>query len=634
MKSSTRLSCGLVALTALTTVYSSSTAQPRVRESAVEYDVSIARKVMVPMRDGVRLAIDIYRPAKDGVPVPGAFPSILLKHPYGRAGAERDGMYYAQRGYVFIMSDCRGARDSEGVYYLYTNDGRDGHDLVEWIAAQTWSNGKVATDGGSHSGYTQYATAITRPEHLTAQFIREASEDYHEGGAYQGGAMLLEHNLSYAISRTSDINNVQTRPEVQQRMRLAREREHEWMRQPPVRHLELFHDVPETAKWYRDWITHPEYDDYWKQPGLNLREHYGKYPDIPVYLLGGWYDYFLGGTLRAYVGLRSGGRATKRLIVGPWIHGPHNVGSSSHGEVDFGSAAALDFLALRERWMSQWLKGVDTGITRESAVRLFVMGTGDGRRTADGKLLHGGTWRDEESWPLPRAKPTRFYLHADGTLRPDLPAQGPTSTFVFDPSNPVPTIVGFGGYDQRCRADIPYCRDTLPLAARPDILVFRTPPLERDTEVTGPIVARILAATDGNDTDFTAKLIDEYPASPDFPQGFALILNDGVIRGRYRNSLSKAEPLVPGRVETYAIDLWATSNVFKKGHRIRLDISSSNFPKFDVNTNTGGRMASDVDRRVARNTIYHDPQRASYVELPLVPSGSGSPTANARPRGK
>ncbi len=592
--------------------------------------VVVARAVKVPMRDGVRLAVDIYFPAEDGRVKPGKLPAVLLKHPYGRSGAERDGTYYARRGYVFVMADCRGSRDSEGTYYLYTNDGEDGYDLVEWLASQSWSNGAVATDGGSHSGHTQYATGVHRPPHLRAQFVREASEDYHEGGAYQGGAFLQDHNLSYALSRTPDINRLPSDSYVVERMRRTRARVDHWMRLPAPRHLELFHDVPETAAWYRDWMVHPDYDDYWKQPGLNLKEHYGRYADVPVYVLGGWYDYFLGGTLRAFMGLKAATTTPKKLIVGPWIHGPQNIGRSSNGDVEFGREAAVDFLALRERWMAHWLKEEDTALLEEAPVRIFVMGTGDGHRTAEGKLFHGGDWRDEPAWPLARAKATRYYLQPGGALATTMPPASAPTGYTFDPADPVPTMYRYGAYDQRCRADIPYCQDTLPLAARPDVLVFRTPMLDRDVEVTGFLSATLLAASDAIDTDFTAKLIDEYPPSPEFPDGFALILNDGVIRARYRNARSKPEFLVPGEVTRFTIDMWATSNVFKKGHRVRLDVSSSNFPKFDANPNTGERPLFHTRMRPAHNRVYHDPEHASFVELPIVErEESTSPAAIA-----
>lgn len=589
----------------------------------------VSRKVMVPMRDGIQIAADIYVPAENGRQLPGPFPAILMKHPYGRAGAERDGIYYATHGYVFVMADCRGSHDSEGVFYLYLSDGKDGYDLVEWIAKQPWSNGAVATDGGSHSGYTQYATGINRPPHLKVQFIREASDDYHDGGAWQGGAYLQEHNLAYALSQTLNINNVGVRPHVRRRMEEANKNREAWIEVPAPRHLELFTDVPETTKWYSDWMRHADYDEYWKQPGLNLREHYSSYPDIPMYFLTGWQDYFEAGTLRAYLGMKAATRSPKKLIVGPWIHGPDNVARTSNGDVEFGSDAAIDFLAFRDRWMAHWLKNHDTGVLKEPPVRIFVMGTGDGHKTPEGKLFHGGSWRSEQEWPLARAVATRYYLHGGGRLGTEAPTTAPPSAYTYDPTDPVPTIAGFGAYDQRCRADLPHCKNALPLSARSDNLVFRTAPLDKDTEVTGPITTVLYAATDAPDTDFAAKLIDEYPATADLPNGFALILNAGIVRARYHKSVAHAERIEAGRIYAFTIDLWATSNVFKKGHRIRLDVSSSNFPRFDANPNTGETIGFHTRSQLAHNTLYHDDQHASYVELPVV-DGRAPATAGDR----
>lgn len=540
-----------------------------------EYEMVVERDVKVPMRDGIRLAVDIYFPARDGRALDGPLPAIAMKRasPRGREPDDAEGLYYASRGYVYVRAACRGSYGSEGAFYSYVHDGQDGYDLLEWIARQSWSDGKVATDGGSHSGWTQYATALYKPPSLVAQFIREAGSDYHENGAWRGGAFLLGRG---GRGESTCCGNRHT-----------------------------------------DMLLHPDYDDYWRQIGFNVKEYFGVYPDVPIYFLGGWYDYFQNGTLESYIGLSRAGTTPKKLIVGPWIHLPQNVESHKHGDVDFGAEAALDFLALREPWFARWLKG-KAPAPDEPPVRIFVMGTGDGHRTEDGSLFHGGYWRDEEEWPLQRAEPTPFYLHAGGRLAREVPAPSAPTAYTYDPERPVPTIVDWGAYDQRCRRDLPNCTDESPLAARPDVLVFRTEPIESDVEVTGPITVRLFASSDAVDTDFTAKLIDEYPPSADFPEGFSLILVDGVRRGRYRNSLRQAEPMEAGRVYEFEIELNPTSNVFKREHRIRVDISSSNFPRFDANPNTGEPIGFHTRTRPALNRVLHDPEHMSHIVLPLV----------------
>jgi putative CocE/NonD family hydrolase len=599
-----------------------------VAKSPATYEVIVAEKVMMPMRDGVRLAADLYLPARNGVGAEGRFPAVLRKWVYGRGG-EQEGQYFASRGYVFVAAQCRGASDSEGILYPYRMDHVDGYDVVEWIAAQPWSNGKVGTYGVSHAGRTQVATAIERPPHLTAQFIAETTETYYEGNAYGGGAWMADHNLEHALGRLRVVKDSK-RPEVVKRAEDATKNYAQWIAVPASRQLDLlFGDVPEVYEFFRDWVNHPEYDEYWKTRGHNVKERYSEYKDVPIYFLGGWYDHLQKGFLKMYAGISAVTRSPKKLIIGPWIHGlGRRTEATSNGEVSFGPEAAVANLAIAERFFAQTLKGIDTGILNEPPVRIFVMGTGNGKRTPDGKLLHGGRWRDEPEWPLARAKPTRFYLHAGGGLSATPPSASAPSGYRFDPDNPVPTIHTRqgGGWDQRCHKEYVHCRGSeLPLSSRPDVLAFRTAPLEQDVEVTGPLSVTLFAASDALDTDFTAKLVDEYPATSDDPAGFSLILVDWILRARYRDSPSEPKLLTPNRLEKLVIELPPTSNVFKKGHRIRLDISSSNFPKFDVNPNTGERIHFHSHTRVAHNKIYHDPQHSSFVELPVVPSTTVSP---------
>jgi putative CocE/NonD family hydrolase len=316
--------------------------------------------------------------------------------------------------------------------------------------------------------------------------------------------------------------------------------------------------------------------------------------------------------------------------MGPWVHG--GAEDSHAGEAEFGPDARIKYLDLAKRWYDRWLKGIPNGAENVAPVRIFVMGGGDGHKTAEGRVFVGGHWRDEKEWPLSRAVTTNYYLGAGGALSPQPPVASAPTSFQFDPKHPVPTLGGNisssgtlmtnGALDQRCRADYWPCEgDTRPLSARNDVLVFQSAPLEHDVEVTGRLVVKLWVSSDALDTDFTAKLVDVYPPNDDFPAGVDFNVEDSIVRARYRNSLEKAELMKPGEVYEVAIELYPTSLLFQRGHRIRLDISSSNFPRFDVNPNTGEPLNRNRRVAVATNTVYHDPQHPSHIELPVIPAG-------------
>jgi putative CocE/NonD family hydrolase len=379
-------------------------------------------------------------------------------------------------------------------------------------------------------------------------------------------------------------------------------------------------------------LTHSDYDEYWRNVGYNLEDHLDHYPDIPIFLQTSWYGHHITATLAKYRELKARHKTPKKLLIGTWIHGPENFGQTFAGDIDFGAEAALDSLDdLRSRWCDHTLKGMATGLDEEAPVRIFVMGGGSGRRNAAGRMDHGGRWRDETQWPPADVRPQPYYLHAGGGLAPEPPAaDAPPSSYTFNPNDPVPTIggnflnlgtVGFlegGGYDQRGRRELALCNDTLPLSARRDVLVFRTEPLERDTEVTGPLVVNLWISSSAVDTDFTAKLIDEYPANEDYPSGYALNIADSITRCRYRNSRETAEMMEPGKIYQIKIEPQATSNLFAAGHCIRIDISSSNFPHYDVNPNTGEPLGQERRFAVAHQTVFHDALRPSHIVLPIV----------------
>jgi uncharacterized protein len=388
--------------------------------------------------------------------------------------------------------------------------------------------------------------------------------------------------------------------------------------------------APDYEAWLIEAMNHGDKDSYWASMGSSVVDHIKEYQDVPSYHVTGWYDSWSAQVANLnYVQLSKSKKSLQRLIVGPWTHGGQE--QSFSGIAEFGKAAALDLNGFRIRWFDRWLMGRQNGVDREPPVRIFVMGSGDAHKTPEGRLFVGGTWRDEQEWPLARTAYTPYFLHAGNRLLPEAPTAPTAMTkYSFDPKNPVPTIGGNvssegalmprGAQDQRCYAGHWMCKDTSPLSARPDVVVFQTPPLDRDVEVTGRLVVKLWASSNATDTDFTAKLIDVYPPSRDFPAGVDLNIGDSIVRGRYRESLATAKMLVPGRPAEFTIEMYPTSLVFRRGHRIRLDISSSNFPRFDVNPNTGEPLNRNRRWRVANNTIYHDAQHPSRIILPIIPA--------------
>jgi hypothetical protein len=374
-------------------------------------------------------------------------------------------------------------------------------------------------------------------------------------------------------------------------------------------------------------MRHGAYDDFWKNSGSSVVDHLAEYKDIPVYHVTGWYDSW--GTQVAnmnYVALSRTKKSLQRLIVGPWIHS--NERRSYAGEAQFTPDAALDLESFHLRWFDHWLKGIDNGVDREPPVRIYVMGGGDAHKTPEGRIFVGGHWRDEREWPLARTHYVPYFLHKAGELTLASPSNEPPTTYLFDPHNPVPTLGGNvssqgklmfqGAADQRDRTDFWLTSDTRPLSSRNDILVYRTPALDRATEVTGRLIVKLWASSNARDTDFTVKLVDVYPPNADFPAGYDLNVADGIVRARYRNNLDHEELLEPGKPYEFTIEMYPTSLVFQRGHRIRLDVSSSNFPRFDVNPNTGEPMNDNRRWQTANNTIYTDADHPSNLILPVI----------------
>ena len=598
--------------------------------SEPRYEIVVAKNVMVTMRDGVRLATDVYRPAMNGNPIPGKFPVILERTPYNKNGIEGWARVFVPRGYVAVGQDVRGRYSSEGAWRPHRDDVNDGFDTAKWIGEQAWCDGGIGTVGGSYVGGTQHALAISNSPNLKAMIPVDAMSDYGRYGIRHNGAFELRW-LNWILNIGGPEGSRPSRdPAVREILLKLGGQVREYAKGLPLRRgttpLRL---IPDYEAWLVEAMGHGDNDDFWKNMGASVVDHIAEYKDIPVYLVGGWYDSWGAQTANLnYVELSKAKKGPIHLIMGPWTHGGQQ--QSFSGEAEFGPEAALDFNGFRLRWFDRWLKGTDSGVEREASVRIFVMGGGDAHKTPESRIFVGGHWRVEREWPLARARATPFYLHADGSLSDTKPSEGTASThYLFDPRHPVPTMGGNissegilmsrGAADQRCRADWWTCDDSRPLSARNDVLVFQTPPLQQDVEVTGRLIVKLWASSNAPDTDFTTKLIDVYPPSADFPAGVDLNVGDSIVRARYRNSLERSVLMTPGEVYSFNIEMYPTSLVFQRGHRIRLDISSSNFPRFDVNPNTGEPLNNNRRWAVADNAIYHDAGHPSHILLPIIP---------------
>lgn len=601
--------------------------------------VDVARNVMVPMRDGVRLATDVYRPAREGKPLDDRRPVVLIRTPYNKGdGQSGEGKYFASHGYVVVVQDTRGRYRSEGVWHWLTDDGPDGFDCAAWIVAQPWSNGRIGMMGTSYVGGTQHALAMSGSPHLTTVIPVDAVSNMGRQSMRNAGAFEMRFWNWIMLNAGKGSNAAQDAGTAAVLAEMAKHR-HSYLKLLPLRRgttpLKI---APEYEDWLIEAMRHGANDAFWDQN--NIVDHPERYRDIPIYLVGGWYDSWAGNTTANYRTLSQRLKSDVYLIMGPWIHGAQ--GSHSHGQVTFGKDAAItDPLGWRRIWFDHYLKGETNEVGQadpfQSKVRIFVMGTGDGRKDDQGRLHHGGYWRNESEWPLARAVPTKHFFAHQGQLTTDPPKPAETNvaaqtSFLFDPHNPVPTIGGNissgndimlqGAWDQRGGPHVWNWQEPIPLSARNDVLVFQSEPLLEDLEVTGEIEVKLWVSSTAVDTDFTAKLIDVYPPNADFPAGFDLNLGDGIVRARFRDSLKKEKRMEPGQIYPITVKLYPTSNVFKRGHRIRVDVSSSNFPRFDVNPNTGEPLAEHRLSQTCVNTIHHDSEHPSHIVLPIVPSRS------------
>jgi uncharacterized protein len=601
---------------------------PKAPASDAKFDVVVKKDIRVAMRDGVKLALDLYLPAKNGIAIEGTYPTLLSRTPYNKAGVAAEARWFTARGYAVVANDTRGRFESDGHWQMIVDDVNDGFDLISWIGKQSWCNGKVGTFGTSYVGGTQHALACSNPPHLTCMIPTDSVSNTGIAGMRHSGAFELRFmNWIFTIGAPNA------------REALADPRLHEALvengRRMPQHLLNLplrpstspLKFVPDYEKWLIEAMRHGDNDAYWKRPGHSVVDNVDKYADVPVYHVTGWYDSWCRQNVMNWQALSAAKKSPQKLMIGPWTHGQQRV--SFAGEIEFPPEAAIDFNAWRLRWYDRWLKDDNNGIDNEPPVKLFVMGGGDGRKSKNGRLRHGGAWIDESSFPPASAKMVPYYLHDGGRLDPKKPtADSLQTTFKFDPADPVPTIGGnlssfgglgdAGGWDQRGRSTTLFARDQLVLSQRRDVLVFQTEPLPEDVVVIGPIDVKLFVSSTAKDTDFTAKLIDVYPPNPDYPLGFDLNLGDSITRMRYRESLERAVLMKPGVVYSATIHIYPTANRFARGHRIRLDISSSNFPRFDLNPNTGEPLQQHRRMIAADNTVYHNANQPSHVVLPIL----------------
>ena len=607
----------------------------------MQYECVVERCVTMRTRDGTSLVMDLYFPAKDGRRVDAPFPAILERTPYNRARQilVMSGKDLARHGYVAVMQDVRGRFDSEGDWAFLFNvddEGKDGYDTVEWIAEQPWCDGRVGTIGLSYPAWCQQALAVENPPHLKAQFIMEAGYNLWHRTARDGGAFCLSMFLDYAFYMAKDGREARADPAVRAQLARASTDLERILAATPLRSGKSpLAAAPTYEKWYIDLATKADYDEFWHNPGCNIEPFMDNYADVPIFDATGWYGQDSWACLEKFKRFKTQDRKQPyHLMIGPWIHDWNFFQVSWAGEVDFGDDAIVGSLnQLRIGWFDRWFKGGETTIGHDNSIQLFVMGGGDGRKNQYGRMRHGGRWERHEQWPPSNIDFRDFHLHPDGSLHEACPAEDERIEYTFDPDDPVPTVGGTfqattlpdvglpqgGAYDQRGRKEYWACKNELPLSARSDVLVFQTEPLGEATELVGPVEVTLWVSTSAVDTDFTVKLIDVYPPNSDYPHGFAMNLSDGIQRCRYRNSREYAELMEPFALHELKFEIPPVANHFAAGHRIRVDISSSNFPRYDVNPNTGEPLGLGRTKIVSQNCVHLGPNQPSRIKLPISP---------------
>ena len=552
----------------------------RLRKVAV-----VETDVMVPMRDGVRLATDVVRPKGDA-----RVPVILLRTPYRK---NLGGAAVIARGYAFVAQDVRGRYKSEGEHRPFLDDLNDAYDTIAWLAKQPWCNGKVGMTGGSYVGFTQLAAALTNPPALQCILPTVPPSDFDHGTIFFGGALRMELAQGWLMGQARSSQRMMRKQVPAEE--LQRWRPHldfrAWCRHVPLRDAgPIALGGPGYERMWRDVVGNWEKADAWKEASAIPRAEAIK---VPVLVQAGYFDIFAQENIDLVLALRERGgseaaRKHSHLIIGPWVHG---IGRPA-GEVNFPSARAA-LQGLSEKWFARWLKGEANDVDDWPAVYAYVMGQ--------------DRWLALDTWPPPQSKPTKVYLSKGRlSLQPPAGAQEPSS-FTYDPANPVPTVGG-------CNLILPKgVHDHRKLAERPDVLSFLTDPLEQDLTIAGRLTAHLFVSTTAPDTDITAMLLDVRP------DGYRANLADGIVRLRYREGRGTPKLVKPGEIVAVDIDLWSTAYTFKAGHRVALHVSSSNFPRFDRHFNVAAKPMEWTTPHKAVNTVSHDTTHASYVELPVFP---------------
>ncbi|MFO7948537.1 MAG: CocE/NonD family hydrolase [Armatimonadota bacterium] len=591
-------------------------------------EATMRRDVMVPLRDGVRLATDLYFPpgwTEDDEPLP----MILARTPYDKLASEELGTRVAGHGYIFASQDVRGRYRSEGEFYPFRHEAPDGYDAVEWLAAQPWCNGKVGTIGQSYVAAVQNALASLNPPHLAAMVVTYGPSSYYHHAMRHNGALELRF-FRYAFTMAATSCEAQADPLIRAALEDALENIWDWVQSCPIQPGETpLALVPSYERWLLDILRHACYDDYWQAPGYGPVPCYEEHADVPTLYIGGWYDSYTRATVQNFVELSARQSEPVYLLMGPWTHGGAGVGRA--GDASFGPDGSLDdYIGLRLSFFDRFMRDdANADFGQHSPVRFFVMGGGEGTVREDDRpeIRHGGRWREADRWPPADSEPTEFFLHADGSLDTEPPSEQSASTsWTFDPADPVPTIGGNlsalgvepGAYDQRNDERFPFTSGMLPLSARRDVVCFATDPLVEDVTIAGPVEIVLWVSTDAPDTDFTAKLLDIYPPGEGYPAGCAMNLTDGIMRLRFRDGFEREKLATPGEVCELRFELYPTANRFVAGHRIRVDISSSNYPRFELNPNTGGPLGIDRRWRIAENTLHHDRSRPSRIVLRVL----------------
>lgn len=618
-----------------------------------EYAVHAELDVRVPTRDGVSLSTDIFRPADPETrePITDPVPALLDRTPYGRRSRlERHGEFFASRGYVVAVQDCRGRGDSEGEFRVFVDDPEDGYDTVEWLAARHYTDGQVGTIGSSYGAWAQTGLAALDPPHLAAMFVNQGIANGWESGLRHHGALELRW-LSWMLTVGGALSKSVKEDVDLERLFASVDVGRVFERGARVGETTLRH-LPEYEDAFFQLATADGLSAPFDSPAVNFLGSIEAAADVPTVWSTGWYDSYTRAVCRNFVEMRSRCESDQFLLVGPWVHGwdryPQPAWSSPHaGDVSFGNAAIRDYQAIRLSFFDHFLKGKDSW--DRPPVEYFLMGTDPAGRDGE-KRYRGGTWLTAEQWPPADTVQRTYYAQPGGRLTESRPAASDSSTtYEFDPADPVPTIGGncssyltFEPRDESVR-EYPLAERELidltgrgachqatdvgtyaatppygPLEERDDVIVFRTPPLAESVRVVGPVTVVLFVSTDAADTDFTAKLIDEAPPDRATPEGFACNLTESISRLRYRNYRCEAIPVEPGEIYEVTLELYPTANVCRKGHQIRLDVSSSNFPRYDTNSNTTDGYGARR-QRTAENTLHHDRTHPTRLELAIRP---------------